>query len=173
MVPARVIHEGVYVLEVRHVAPFDPLVVPMFAELDHEYRSRYGSAEDVSPEMTRYSLKDFRRPGGGLVLLVDAGAPVAGGAFRRHDDDTAEFKRIWTAAAHRRRGLARRVLVELESEARRRGYTRVHLATGPRQPEATALYLASGYTPLYEVTLPAEQVGEHAFEKKLPPLPPL
>jgi GNAT superfamily N-acetyltransferase len=51
-----------------------------------------------------------------------------------------ELKRIWTDSSLRRQGLARRVLVELEAEARRRGYTRVFLGTGPRQPEATALY---------------------------------
>ncbi|WP_308259046.1 GNAT family N-acetyltransferase [Pseudonocardia sp. H11422] len=155
------------VLEVRHAALHDPLVAPMLAELDHEYRTRYGPG--AREEMTRYQAAEFAPPHGALLVLLDGGVPVAGGAFRRYDPDTAELKRIWTSGAHRRRGLARRVLAELEAEARRRGYTRVHLTTGPRQPEATGLYLATGYTPLYDLDLHAEQVGAHPFEKALPP----
>ena len=60
---------------------------------------------------------------------------------------TAEYKRIWTSSAHRRRGLSRRVLAELETRAVDAGYERLYLTTGPRQPEAAALYLATGFTP--------------------------
>ncbi|MGY1643959.1 GNAT family N-acetyltransferase [Geodermatophilus sp. SYSU D00703] len=85
---------------------------------------------------------------------------------------------MWTAAAHRRRGLARRVLAELETRAAARGYTRVYLTTGLRQPEAEALYLAAGWTPLFDPavprptdlatlrTLPPGQLG-YAFQKPL------
>ena len=45
--------------------------------------------------------------------------------------------------------------------------SRVYLTTGPRQPEAVALYLSTGYTALYDRSLPSEQVGVHAFEKLL------
>lgn len=92
---------------------------------------------------------------------------MAGGAFRRYDEVTAELKRIWTHSAHRRRGLARRVLDELEREITARGYRRIYLTTGPRQPEAKGLYLATGYTPLYDPELPPEQIGKHPFEKEL------
>lgn len=92
-----------------------------------------------------------------------------------HEDDgsplvaTAELKRIWTHSAHRRRGLARQVLVELEERAARRGYQRVYLTTGPRQPEAAGLYLSAGYTPLFDVTRDPEEIGPLAFEKWLCP----
>lgn len=143
----------------------DPLVAPMLAELDREYRDRYGPSAGV--EMSRHPPGEFGPPGGALLLLVEDGVAVAGGAFRRYEAGTAELKRIWTGSAHRRRGLARRVLAELETEASRRGYRRVYLTTGSRQPEAVALYLATGYTPLYDTTLPAAHVGSHPFEKAL------
>jgi polar amino acid transport system permease protein len=86
----------------------------------------------------------------------------------RFDPDTAEFKRIWTHPDHRRKGLSRQVLTELEAEAARRGYTRVFLTTGPRQPEAQALYATSGYTVLDIVEVePGFLV--HPFEKALEP----
>ena len=89
-----------------------------------------------------------------LVGLLD-GQPVTGGAFRRFDAETAELKRIWTDSRYRRRGYAKALLAELEAEIAARGYRRVYLTTGDRQPEAEALYLSSGYTGCDE-PLPAE-----------------
>jgi GNAT superfamily N-acetyltransferase len=80
-----------------------------------------------------------------LIGVVD-GVPVTGGAFRRYDANTAELKRIWTDGAHRRRGYARALLAALEAETLARGYRRLYLITGNRQPEAEALYDATGYT---------------------------
>jgi GNAT superfamily N-acetyltransferase len=156
-------------LDVRLVAYTDPLVLPMLAELDREYTTRYGhTLGDLRAEAHR-GAAEFGPPDGGLLLLLVDGVPVAGGAFRRLDERSAELKRIWTDSAHRRRGFARRVLAELEREIGARGYRRIYLTTGPRQPEARALYLAAGYTPLYDRTLPPEQVGKHAFEKEVAP----
>ena len=167
-------------LETVAVSPDDPLAAPLFAELAAEYDARYGDLfGGASEELTRYPAAEFLPPDGELVLLLADGEPVAGGAFRRHDARTAEVKRMWTAAAHRRRGLARRVLAELERRAAARGYTRMHLTTGPRQPEAVALYLAAGWTPLFDPAVPRPtDTGSlrrlpvaqrlYAFEKPLP-----
>ncbi|UJP40046.1 GNAT family N-acetyltransferase [Cellulomonas palmilytica] len=179
-------------LEVRSVAMHDPLVRPLLDELAHEYWTRYQrvlTAEQLRAELEQYPAHEFAAPDGDLLLLLEGGRPVAGGAFRRRVEPeagdparlarprartadgspalpTAELKRIWTHSAHRRRGLARRVLVELEERARARGYRRIYLTTGPRQPEAAELYLATGYTPLFD---PANrpQTGPLPFEKWL------
>ena len=168
-------------LEVVSVHPEDPLAAPLFAELAVEYDARYGDLfGGAREELTRYPVEEFLPPAGELVLLLAGDQPVAGGAYRRHPDPgTAEVKRMWTAATHRRRGLGRRVLAELEARAAARGYTRMYLTTGPRQPEAKALYLAAGWTPLFDPAVPrptdlsvlrglpvAERV--YAFEKPLP-----
>ncbi|MCF3963756.1 GNAT family N-acetyltransferase [Streptomyces fuscigenes] len=143
----------------------DPLVAPMLRQLGDEYSARYG--KDAHAEMARYPGAEFEPPDGALLLLMEAGAGVAGGAFRRHDATTAELKRIWTHPAHRRRGLARRVVAELEREAAARGYRRVFLTTGPRQPEARALYLAAGYRPLFDLAADPESIGPLPFTKDL------
>jgi GNAT superfamily N-acetyltransferase len=155
-------------LQVRQVAYTDPLVVPMLAELDHEYDTRYGHTLGDLVVETRRRAAEFEPPEGGVTLVIEDGLAVAGGAFRRFDDHTAELKRIWTRATHRRRGLARLLLGELERVIAERGYTRIYLTTGPRQPEAKALYLAAGYRPLYDLDLDPEDIGEHPFEKALP-----
>ena len=49
-------------------------------------------------------------------MLLRAGAPIAMGAFKRYDAQTAELKRIWTRGDLRRRG-TQRVLQQLETLA--------------------------------------------------------
>jgi len=85
----------------------------------------------------------------------------------RIDETTVEVKRMWTHADFRGQGLARVILAALEQEAARRGYSTVVLSTGPRQPEAVRLYLATGYTPLFDPSLSAEEIVIHYFRKQV------
>jgi len=149
------------------VAQSDPRVRPLLADLAREYSTRYRRVlADELFKLREYPAERFTPPEGGLLLLVHEGNALAGGAFQRYDDETAEFKRIWTHRAHRGTGLARRVVAELEAEAARRGYRRIHLTTGPNQPEARGLYLATGYTPHFDVNdIPATRLR---FTKALP-----
>ncbi|WP_380161139.1 GNAT family N-acetyltransferase [Kineococcus sp. R86509] len=157
-------------LLVRVVGPRDDLARPLFDDLAREYGTRYGGTPDqVRQELERYPAHEFVEPHGVLLLLLEDGDPVAGGAYRRYDEQTAELKRIWTHPDHRRRGLARRVLVELERRAVAAGYRRTYLTTGPRQPEAKHLYLTTGYRPLFDVAVDPETIGPLAFEKALGP----
>jgi GNAT superfamily N-acetyltransferase len=144
----------------------DPLAEPLLAELTVEYASRYGVAEEhMSNWLRGHPAAEFAPPDGGLLIGVLNDQPVTGGAFRRFDAETAELKRIWTDSRHRRRGHAKALLVALEAEIVARGYRRVYLTTGDRQPEAEALYLSAGYTRLTE-PLPAEgDVFPIAFAK--------
>lgn len=150
-----------------HVRQDDPLAAPLLAELAIEYSSRYGkTVDEVHHDLTAHPGGEFAPPDGALLVVVEDDRPVAGGAFRRYDAGTAELKRIWTARTHRRRGLGRLVLDELEAEIIRRGYRRIFLTTGPRQPEAVALYNAAGYTPLARDIV--VDIGPlHPFEKYL------
>jgi GNAT superfamily N-acetyltransferase len=146
----------------------DPLASPLLDELTVEYSTRYGASdEEEYNDLRAYPPEEFDPPGGVLIVAVSNGVPVAGGAFRRYDASTAELKRMWTASGHRRRGYGQLVVAELERIALQRGYTRVYLTTGWRQPEAVALYLSMGYTPLFDPSLPADDIGVHPFEKHL------
>lgn len=156
------------IVEFIAVAQSDPLAAPLLDELGREYAARYGDLSGTEyADMRAYPAHEFAPPDGVLIVGVSGGVPVAGGAFRRYDAHTAELKRIWTASAHRGRGYGKLVVAELERIARERGYRTVCLTTGPRQPEAVGLYLSAGYRPLYDPSLPPEQIGAHAFEKSL------
>lgn len=151
------------------VGQHDPLARPLLTELAVEYAQRYDNTEQaVLAWLDSYPAAEFTPPDGDLFIGVINGAPVTGGAFRRFDDQTAELKRIWTDRTHRRRGYARALLAQLEARIVSRGYRRVYLTTGNRQPEAEALYQASGYTRLVEPLPSTEPVFPIAFAKDLP-----
>jgi GNAT superfamily N-acetyltransferase len=152
----------------------DPRVRPLLDELAVEYDTRYGDLFGrgaAAEELNRYPAAEFEEPNGALLVIQENGESIAGGAFRRYNPTTAELKRIWTHSAHRRRGLGRRVLAELEALAAARGYTRLYLTTGPRQPEAKHLYLNTGYLAQFDLAADPETIGPLAFTKELPAVP--
>jgi GNAT superfamily N-acetyltransferase len=126
-------------------------VVRLNAELQEEYRVRYGG-EDTTPTDPR----QFDAPHGRFVVGYVDGTAVACGGWRARDGGEdpelrlgdAEIKRMYVAAAHRGRGYARAVLAELERTASAAGRRRAVLESGTRQPEAVALYLSAGYEPM-------------------------
>ncbi|MFF1833757.1 GNAT family N-acetyltransferase [Streptomyces sp. NPDC058231] len=132
--------------------PFDhPDAVKLNDEVQLEYAERYGSEGDATP----LAPSMFRPPNGlYLVAYDESDVPVATGGWRAQDeneenysDGDAELKRMFVTRQARGKGLARRILAALETDAREAGRTRMVLETGDQQPEAIALYLSSGYTP--------------------------
>ncbi|WP_431277774.1 GNAT family N-acetyltransferase [Leifsonia poae] len=156
-------------------SPTDPQAAPLVEELSREYDERYGLNDGIpsSAELSRYPAEVFSAAKGGTFILLQVdGQSVAGGAFMREDPDsedaeTVEIKRVWTHSGYRRRGLARRVMAELEDEARRRGVRTVVLTTGARQPEAVALYLSLGYEPEFDLDADWEELSYLSFRKPL------
>jgi GNAT superfamily N-acetyltransferase len=162
-------------LTVLNLPMHDPRVKPLLDELAVEYDARYGDLfgrKAAAEELNRYPADEFEGPGGALLVIQENGESIAGGAFRRYDASTAELKRIWTHSGHRRRGLAKRVVAELEALAASRGYTGLYLTTGPRQPEAKHLYLTTGYQPQFDLDADPATLKFLVFTKELPEVPP-
>ena len=129
-------------VEVRRVAGTEPaareLVAAMFAEVSEMYESGLAEAPSAHPE-------ELSHPGGGFVLLMDDGRPVAGGGLKRIDDHACEIKRMYVVPDARGRGLGGELLAALEALARDLGYVVARLDTGARQPRAQRLYERAGY----------------------------
>jgi GNAT superfamily N-acetyltransferase len=165
-----ILQESTAAAQLRFLAvePDDPLARPLLAELAVEYSQRYGGNSEAHLSWLPVPSDKLAPPDGGLVIGLLDGVPVTGGAFLRFDGDTVEFKRIWTDSGYRRRGYAKALLAELEGTAATRGYRRVYLITGDRQPEAEALYRTTGYI---EIDAPSVSWGPFrpiAFAKVLP-----
>ncbi len=80
------------------------------------------------------------------VLVLDYDGQVAALAVYWLVVDEVQLLHIATHAAHRRRGLARRLLLNVVSEARRRGARRMLLEVRPSNTAARSLYVATGFT---------------------------
>lgn len=137
-------------LSLRRVGLCHPDVVRLTEEVQAEYVVRYGG-----PDATPMDPSSFEPPHGALLVGYVAGRPVAMGGWRRRPDvvafgrgRAAEVKRMFVAAAARRRGLGRLVLAGLEDSARAAGSDLMVLETGLAQPEAIGLYESAGYLPV-------------------------
>jgi len=168
-------------LEARWVAADDPVLEPLVTDLARDYDARYEPNDGVpsSAELTRYPAEAFSPAQGGaflaLVEVAEDGTSrlVAGGALKRGGDGPdgrplGELKRMWTAPDRRRRGLAARVLGELEQRAADLGYSGLELTTGARQPEAVALYVRQGWTPEFDLEGDWEAVSYLRFTRAAP-----
>jgi GNAT superfamily N-acetyltransferase len=132
------------------VRPYaDPQVQELVAAVQAEYVVRYGGPDEAAVDDG-----EFEPPRGLFLIGLAGGEPVAMGGWRRLDradgEDAdhagvAEIKRMFVLDRGRRRGLARRILAELERTAAGAGVRRLVLNTGVHQPEAIALYESSGY----------------------------
>jgi len=82
-----------------------------------------------------------------LVVSLD-GTPVGCGAVRLIDAETGELKRMYVAPSVRGKGLSKRLVSALETEAKSLGAKRLILETGIRQTAALALYRGAGFQPI-------------------------
>jgi GNAT superfamily N-acetyltransferase len=120
----------------------DPDVQRLAAEQQAEIRARYdGKAEPGTPP----SAADISAV---LVARDENGSIVGCGALRFLGRGVAEVKRMYVAPAARGGGVGKAVLAGLEDAARELGWRTLRLETGPRQPEAVALYVGAGYRPI-------------------------
>jgi GNAT superfamily N-acetyltransferase len=149
--------------------PFDSAEVQALARAQQEEMlALYEGEADIGP--TRVATM-FEPPDGVFLVVRDeSDAAVACGGVTRFDAERGELKRMYVVPAMRGRGLGRRLLVELETEALRLGYRSLVLETGDRQPEAIGLYRSSGYERIPCYPPYDSRTLSLCFEKHLPPL---
>jgi len=88
---------------------------------------------------------DPPQPGSIYLIAFFAENPVGCGALRKIDTNTAEVRRMYVLSSARRAGIGRALLIRLEREADKLGYTLLKLQTGNRQRAAMALYESYGF----------------------------
>jgi GNAT superfamily N-acetyltransferase len=114
----------------------------LIKDLMADLAQRYGDGDSTPIEAVEFDPPD----GGFFVAYVDR-APVGCGGWRSWaaSEVVAEVKRVYTAPSGRGRGIARAMMAKLEADAKAHGRQRMILETGTGQPEAIALYEATGY----------------------------
>jgi putative acetyltransferase len=92
---------------------------------------------------------EYVENGGAFLVLVDNGKIVGSGALRQMEAGVGEIKRLWLMPAYHGQGLGYRMMMELLTLAREKGYTKVRLQTSPAyQKRAYVFYRQLGF---YEI----------------------
>ena len=81
-----------------------------------------------------------------VVVAYYNDVAVGCGAIKEYDISTIEAKRMFVKDEYRSKGIATKILIELELWAGELGYNKCILETGLKQPEAIHLYKKNGYT---------------------------
>ena len=143
------------------VEPYDsPDALELRAELEADLAHRYGGDTEPGVKPTEETVLAF-------LIAREAEKLCGCGALLDLGDGTAEIKRMFVRPDHRRLGLSRRLLEELEREALRRGFDRVRLETGERQPEAMGLYRSAGYEEIEKYGPYRDAPLSRCFERRL------
>jgi GNAT superfamily N-acetyltransferase len=131
-----------------------------FAELNARFDGGFNSSLSNSAD-----AHELTRPAGALLIARLGTRPVGCGALKLHPGAPAELKRMWVAPEARGLGLGRRLLQELERQAREMGVGMLRLETNNALSEAIALYRGSGYREV--AAFNDEPYAHYWFEKSL------
>ena len=131
-----------------------------FAELNRRFEAGFDPDRSISAEP-----RELVPPAGLLLIARLHRRPVGCGALQFHRGAPAELKRMWVAPEVRGLGLGRRILRDLEAQARRRRVRVLRLETNRALTEAIRLYLDSGYREVPRFN--DEPYAHHWFEKRL------
>jgi len=80
-----------------------------------------------------------------VVIAYEDDEPISCGAIKKFEEDSMEVKRMYTKVNFRSKGIATKVLLNLENWVEELGNKRCVLETGVKQPEAIRLYEKNGY----------------------------
>jgi putative acetyltransferase len=102
-----------------------------------------------------------------VIVAYENDKAIACGAIKEFSTDTMEVKRMYTTPESRGKGIASKVLAELEKWAAELLYKKTVLETGKKQPEAITLYKKNGYQLIPNYGQYAGVENSLCFEKKL------
>lgn len=149
-------------IEIRQADPTSTEAAELIDALDAELHERY-----AKEHIHTIDVNQFKAAGGFFVVAFLNNKAVGCASPRPLDTKVAEIKRMFVSKECRREGISRKLLAFLEKSAKDRGFERLCLETGIRQPEAVGLYRSAGY---YEIPLFGEYKNDPmsvCFEKLL------
>lgn len=133
---------------IEQISPHHPLARAILAEAAE-------ASDGLYPPSSQHGLSIDEAASVTMLAAWVDGKIAGSGVIRPLDESVAEIKRLFVRPPFRKRGIARHLLVDLETLATTLGFRVVRLETGKLQPEAIALYQSSGYRPI-------EAFGEYA-----------
>jgi DNA-binding MarR family transcriptional regulator/GNAT superfamily N-acetyltransferase len=135
-------------------------IAQYFAELNARFEAGFDPSISISAD-----AHELTPPAGALLIARLREQPVGCGALKFHADAPAELKRMWVAPAVRGLGVGRRLLHELEQQAKATGARVIRLETNRTLSEAIELYRRNGYREVEAFN--HEPYAHYWFEKQL------
>jgi putative acetyltransferase len=124
------------------------------------YHESRGELKDMDDIQRNYFEND-----GIFLIMMDDHQPIGTGAIRKRKNDVCELKRLWLLTSYHGKGLGYRILQELFSFARKKGYKRIWLETDAvHQSRALDFYRRSGF---YEIPHYTDRTDDIAMERLL------
>lgn len=124
------------------------------AELDGEEHAFYAQLNKT------HNLKH-------VIVAYENDKPIACGALREYSPTIMEVKRMYTLPESRGKGIATKILAELEKWASELTYQKCILETGKRQPDAIRLYEKNGYKLIPSYGKYVNMENSVCFEKEM------
>ena len=102
-----------------------------------------------------------------VVVAYKNDKPFGCGAIKKFTKNTMEIKRMYTSPEGRGKGIATRILAELETWATELSFEKCVLETGKRQTDALGLYKKNGYIIIPNYGQYAGLESSVCFEKEI------
>ena len=102
-----------------------------------------------------------------VIVAYENDKPISCGAIREYSPAIMEVKRMYTIPESRGKGIATKVLNEIEKWASELAYQKCILETGKRQPDAIWLYQKNGYRAILNYGKYVEMENSVCFEKEI------
>ena len=126
-------------VNIQFVGPESQDFRQLAAQLDAYYYTLVGEIQN------RYAEPNRPENMSALAVVYAENIPIAIGAWKQIDGQTAEIKRIYVLPAYRRRGVASRLIPALEDHAYAMGKRKFILETATTTDDSHKLYLSLGY----------------------------
>ena len=103
-------------MKLIHADEKDERFLSLVEELDYGYYQRIGD------ELEKYNqYNEFKDPHI-VILMMDGDEAIACASYRKFDEKSVEFKRVYVKKEYRKRGIAYRLIRELEKDVIEKGY---------------------------------------------------
>jgi len=139
----------------------DPDFQALVKKLDHDLAIRDGEEHAFFAQYNKIDMIRY------VVLAYENEIAVGCGAIKEFDSETMEVKRMFVEPSFRGRGIASKVLAELEVWTSELNFKKCILETGIKQPEAIGLYKKCGYTQIENYGQYANVTSSVCFEKSV------
>ncbi|HLO31080.1 MAG TPA: GNAT family N-acetyltransferase [Anaerolineales bacterium] len=161
-------------IKIRHIQPDEipvakELIYRVAHQVFHDTRPLEESIAFYEGQDLLQDIDDFQPMyfdnDGVFLVMTDDDRMIGMGAVRKIDDEICELKRVWFLFEYHGKGLGYRMMQELLSFAREKGYSRMRLETEPEyQKRAFDFYKRLGF---YEIPRYSNHEGETAMEMVL------